>query len=73
MSDPEAINARIEALEVRVAYQDKVIEDLNQTVIAQWKQIDSLKRQLNEVLDRVQEVEDNTGGPAALEPPPQHY
>ena len=73
MSDPEAVNARIEALEIRVAYQDQVIEDLNQTVIAQWKQIDSLTRQLNEVLDRVQEVEDNAGGPSPPEPPPPHY
>ncbi|MGF9762826.1 SlyX family protein [Microvirga sp. 0TCS3.31] len=73
MTDPEAIIARIEALEVRVAYQDQVIEDLNQTVIAQWKQIDALKRQLNEVVDRVQEVEDSSGGPAAPEPPPPHY
>jgi SlyX protein len=70
MSDLEA---RIEALEVRVAYQDQVIEDLNQTVIAQWKLIDSLKRQFNELLDRVQEVEDNAGGPSAPEPPPPHY
>jgi SlyX protein len=70
MSDLEA---RIEALEVRVAYQDQMIEDLNQTVIAQWKQIDSLKRQLNEMLDRVREVEDNAGGPSAPEPPPPHY
>jgi SlyX protein len=73
MSDPDAVNARIEALEIRIAYQDQVIEDLNQTVIAQWKQIDSLKRQFNEVLDRVQEVEDNTGGRSAPEPPPPHY
>jgi SlyX protein len=72
MIDPEAVNARIEALEVRVAYQDQMIEDLNQTVIAQWKQIDSLKRQLNEVLDRVQEVEDSAG-PRSPEPPPPHY
>jgi SlyX protein len=70
MSDLEA---RIEALEVRVAYQDQMIEDLNQTVIAQWKQIDSLKRQLNELLDRVQEVADNAGGTSAPEPPPPHY
>jgi SlyX protein len=70
MSDLEV---RIEALEVRVAYQDQMIEDLNQTVIAQWKQIDSLKRQLNELLDRVQEVADNAGGPSEPEPPPPHY
>ena len=72
MRDPDAANARLEALEVRVAYQDQVIEDLNQTVSAQWKQIDARKRQLNEVLDRVQEVEDNAG-PRTPEPPPPHY
>ena len=70
MSDLEA---RVEALEVRVAYQDPMIEDLNQTVIDQWKKIDALRRQLNELLDRVQEVEDSTGGPSAPEPPPPHY
>jgi SlyX protein len=70
MSDLET---RIEALEVRAAYQDQVIEDLNQTVIAQWKLIDSLRRQFNELLDRVQEVEDNASGTSAPEPRPPHY
>jgi SlyX protein len=73
MTDPNPVDARIEALEVRIAYQDQVIEDLNETVIAQWKQIESLRRQFAEVLDRVQDVEDNAGGPAAPEPPPPHY
>jgi SlyX protein len=73
MIDPDSVSSRLEALEIRVAYQDKVIEDLNQTVIDQWKKLDTLRRQLNEVLDRVQEVEDNAGGPAAPEPPPPHY
>lgn len=70
MSDD--INVRLEALEIRVAYQDQVIEDLNQTVIDQWKKLDALRRQLNELLDRVQEVED-TASPRAPEPPPPHY
>ncbi len=69
----DADNARLEALEVRVAYQDQVIEDLNQTVIDQWKKIDALRRQLNELLDRVQEVEDISAGPRTPEPPPPHY
>jgi SlyX protein len=69
MSD--SANARLDALEIRVAYQDQVIEDLNQTIIDQWKQIDSLRRQLAEILDRVQEVED--GSTAAPERPPPHY
>ena len=70
MSDGDSANARIDALEIRVAYQEQVIEDLNQTIIDQWKQIDSLKRQLAELLARVQGVED---GSAAPERPPPHY
>jgi SlyX protein len=73
MSDAQSVNDRLEALEVRVAYQDQVIEDLNQAIIDQWKKIDTLRRQLNEVLDRVQEVEGSAAGPRAPEPPPPHY
>jgi SlyX protein len=69
MSDLEA---RIDALEMRAAHQDRTIEDLNQSIIAQWKQIDALKRQLGEALDRVQQVEDSAGGQAPDRPPP-HY
>jgi len=70
MSDADDVNARIDALETRATYQDQVIEDLNQAIIEQWKQIDALKRQLAELLDRVQDVED---GSAAPERPPPHY
>ena len=73
MSDAQFVTTRLEALEVRVAYQDQVIEDLNQAIIDQWKKIDALRRQLNELLDRVQEVEDSSAGPRAPEPPPPHY
>jgi len=73
MTDPDSLSSRIEALEVRVAYQDKVIDELNQAVIDQWKKIDALRRHLAEVLNRVQEVEDSAGSPAAPEPPPPHY
>ncbi len=62
---------RLEALEMRLTYQDETIETLNQTVTAQWKQIDALTRQVAELSDRVRESEANRPGPAN-EPPP-HY
>jgi SlyX protein len=34
----------MDALEARLMYQDETIEQLNQTITAQWKQIDSLTR-----------------------------
>ena len=62
---------RIDALEMRLTYQDETIETLNQTITAQWQQIDALTRQLAELNERLQEAESHAPG-AANEPPP-HY
>ena len=62
---------RIDALESRLAYQDQTIEHLNETITAQWKQIDALTRQVAGLGERLQEAESNSGAPRN-EPPP-HY
>ena len=36
MSDVNALSERIDALEMRLTYQDVTIETLNQTITAQW-------------------------------------
>jgi SlyX protein len=73
MSETEILSARIDALEMRIAYQDQTIEDLNKTVITQWKQIDVLARQVAGLTDRIQEAEHGAGSRGAPEPPPPHY
>jgi SlyX protein len=65
--------SRIVALEVRVAHQDRVIEDLNALVTEQWKQIDALAKQVERMTDRLQRVEENSPSSDAPEPPPPHY
>jgi SlyX protein len=70
MSETE-LSARIDALEERLAYQDETIEQLNQTITAQWKQIDMLTRQLALLSERLQEAEANAPAPASERPP--HY
>ncbi|MGY3079961.1 SlyX protein [Bradyrhizobium sp. LM6.10] len=67
----KTLGERIDALETRLAYQDDTIETLNQTITAQWKQIDALTRKIAELGERLQEAEANAPG-AANEPPP-HY
>src|SRR6187399_1018845 len=52
--------SRIVTLEVRVAHQDRVIEDLNTLVTEQWKQIDALAKQVERMTDRLQRVEENS-------------
>ena len=71
MSEAKLLSDRIDALEMRLTFQDETIETLNQTITAQWRQIDALTRQVAALKDRLQEAESNATGPAN-EPPP-HY
>ncbi|MBM6594651.1 SlyX family protein [Microvirga pudoricolor] len=71
MSETGDLSARIDDLEMRIAHQDRTIEDLNTAIVDQWKQIDALSRKLSNLLDRVQEVEDSAGPP--VDRPPPHY
>jgi SlyX protein len=66
-------NTRLEALETRIAYQDEVIEDLNKTLTAQWKEIDRLTRELAMLAERVAQAEQGTDADPSEEAPPPHY
>lgn len=70
-NDIKTLGERIDTLEMRLAYQDDTIETLNQTITAQWKQIDVLTRRVAELSERLQEAEANAPGPANERPP--HY
>jgi SlyX protein len=67
----KTLGERIDTLETRLAYQDDAIETLNQTITAQWKQIDGLTRRIAELGERLQEAEANAPGAANERPP--HY
>ena len=71
MDEAQALSARIDTLEARLMFQDATIETLNQTITAQWQQIDALTRQVANLSDRLREAEANAPPPAS-EPPP-HY
>jgi SlyX protein len=71
MSEVKTLSERIDALETRLMFQDETIETLNQTITAQWQQIDALTRQLANLSDRLREAEVDAPRPAN-EPPP-HY
>lgn len=71
MSEAKTLSDRVDALEMRLTFQDETIETLNQTITAQWQQIDALTRQVTALRERLQEAESHATGPAN-EPPP-HY
>ena len=64
---------RIEALEIRVTYQDQAIEDLSATIAEQWKTIEALNRKLARLEEELAESEIGAREGAAPEPPPPHY
>ncbi len=62
---------RIAELESRIAEQDRVIEDLNTTVTAQWSLLETLRRDLARIADRLGDAESRL--PGEPERPPPHY
>jgi uncharacterized coiled-coil protein SlyX len=71
MSNAKTLGERIDALEMRLTFQDETIETLNRTITDQWKQIDALTRQLAELKERLQDAESSASGPINERPP--HY
>ena len=62
---------RVTDLERRLAEQERVIADLNEMVVAQWRKIDSLERRLGELRDEFDAAA--LSRPNGPEPPPPHY
>ena len=71
MNDLKTLSERIDVLETRLTFQDETIETLNQTITAQWQQIDALTRQIAVLSARLQEAE--TQAPGSTNERPPHY
>jgi SlyX protein len=65
--------SRLDALEMRIAHQDEVIEDLNKAITAQWKEVDRLTREIVNLNDRLASAEVALGPEPGSEPPPPHW
>ena len=73
MTDQTDLAARVDALEIHIAYQEEFVQDLSAMVTRQWEQIDRLSRQVKDLVDQVKEAELKAGHTGAPEPPPPHY
>jgi len=63
----------IEALQTRIAFQDRTIEDLNTAVTDLWKEIEELRRQIGRLESRLGAAEGALLDVTPPEPPPPHY
>lgn len=73
MTDDPSVPDRVDALEIRTAHHERSIEELNEVVLAQWREIDRLTRLVQRLEDQLAEAEARSARPALPEPPPPHY
>ena len=67
---PKDESSRLDALEMRIAHQDKAISELNEVITSQWRAIDALQRHVRELKEEFRNVVPPRAG---QEPPPPHY
>jgi len=65
--------SRLDNVESRLAYQERMIEDLNQTLTAQWKDIERLRRDIARLSERLASAEAPSWTDPGEEPPPPHW
>jgi SlyX protein len=72
MNAPD-VETRCKALEERMAFQERVIDELNEAVLRQQQQLDQLNRQLAALTSGLEQLaEQAQGGDLPHEKPP-HY
>ena len=69
MNDNE-LDDRLMNIEIALANQERVIEDLNQVIIEQGKKLDYLQKQNKYLLENLEPAEVK---PLSEETPPPHY
>jgi SlyX protein len=67
------IEARLTELEVKLAFQDELLDTLNLTVSRQQKQIELLQQQLRVLYQQVRGGDQGNDEPTLLHEMPPHY
>lgn len=66
-------NTRITDIEIHLMHQEKAIEELNEVVIRQQRQIDDLTADITLMREQLQGLTPSTVREPAEEEPPPHY
>ena len=69
----QQLNDRIETLESRLAFAEYTVEQLNDEVTTQDRELDRLKHQIQLLVDKLQSVQPSQIASMAEETPPPHY
>ena len=69
----QQLNDRLETLESRLAFAEYTVEQLNDEVTSQGRELDRLKHQIQLLVDKLQSVQPSQIASMAEETPPPHY
>lgn len=64
--------ARIDALEFKVAHLEQALQELSDVLYRQQRELDTLRERSQDLLDQVQELDERGADPTRVEIPP-HY
>ena len=68
-----ALAERLDTLEMRITYQDDMIEQLNKVIVKQWHTLTQAQGRIERLEQRIRETLDSGAQSAGDEPPPPHY
>lgn len=67
------IQEQVTSLEIKLAFQDDLVETLNQIVIGQQQQLDLLQQQVQLLYQQLKSLQPSNIADLAEEAPPPHY
>ena len=73
MSEADRLDRRLIDFESRIAEQEAALDELNDTLHRQWRQLDELSRGQARLSQRLAAVEGELKDLQPGEPPPPHY
>lgn len=73
MSISKNLESRIAELEMKLTFQETIIEELNQALIEQQFLIDKMQVQLRYLVNKLKDVQPSNIATQAEETPPPHY
>lgn len=67
------LEQRLAELETKLAFQEQLLEDLNQALIQQQFDLDKTQRQLRHLAGKLKDLQPSNIASQAEETPPPHY
>lgn len=66
-------DSRLNDIEAKLAHQELAVSDLNDVIYRQQQQLDQFEKRCQQLLQRVQQLEQDRDSEEADEVPPPHY